>query len=154
MLKYTNYSIVFQEIPNETTLAINLSNCPNHCPDCHSKFLWEDTGKTLDSEAIDHILDQYAKGITCICFMGGDAEPDLVMDLAKHIKVVYPDLNVAWYSGKDKFPMCSIDLLDYIKIGRYDKNFGPLNKETTNQRMYKRDGSGKLVDITNMFWKK
>ena len=30
MLKYANYDIVFQEVPDEVTLAINISNCPNH----------------------------------------------------------------------------------------------------------------------------
>lgn len=41
MLKYVNTDIVFQEFPDEVTLAINLSNCPCHCPGCHSSYLWE-----------------------------------------------------------------------------------------------------------------
>ena len=36
MLKYAGYDIVFQEIPDEVTLAISLTNCPNRCPGCHS----------------------------------------------------------------------------------------------------------------------
>ena len=28
MLKYVNHDIVFQEFPDEVTLAINLSGCP------------------------------------------------------------------------------------------------------------------------------
>ena len=28
MLKYANFDIVFQEVPDEVTLAINISNCP------------------------------------------------------------------------------------------------------------------------------
>lgn len=32
MLKYAGYDIVFQEIPDEVTLALNLSGCPNGCP--------------------------------------------------------------------------------------------------------------------------
>jgi len=39
MLKYTTAQVVFSEIPDEITLAINLSNCPIHCPNCHSKEL-------------------------------------------------------------------------------------------------------------------
>lgn len=31
MLKYVNCGIVFQEIPDEVTLSINISNCPCHC---------------------------------------------------------------------------------------------------------------------------
>ena len=36
MLKYVNHDIVFQEFPDEVTLAINLSCCPNGCTGCHS----------------------------------------------------------------------------------------------------------------------
>ena len=51
---------------------------------------------------------------------------------------------------------------DYIKIGSYKKELGPLTSETTNQRMYKVEGvhhedgsfSYDLVDITKKFWKK
>ena len=44
MLKYVNTDIVFQEIPDEVTLAVNISNCPCRCPGCHSEYLWEDVG--------------------------------------------------------------------------------------------------------------
>ena len=42
MIKYYNAMVVFEEIPNEITLAINITNCPCHCKGCHSQFLWED----------------------------------------------------------------------------------------------------------------
>ena len=48
MLKYVNTDVVFQEIPDEVTLAINISNCPCHCPGCHSRYLWEDIGLSLE----------------------------------------------------------------------------------------------------------
>lgn len=32
MVRYHNFDIVFAEIPDETTLAINITNCPNRCP--------------------------------------------------------------------------------------------------------------------------
>ena len=50
MLKYTNTDIVFQEIPDEVTLAVNLSGCPCHCPGCHSQYLWGDEGEPLTDE--------------------------------------------------------------------------------------------------------
>ena len=53
MLKYANTDIVFQEIPDEVTLAINITNCPCHCPGFHSHYLWEDIGLPLDTDAID-----------------------------------------------------------------------------------------------------
>lgn len=47
MLKYVNTGVVFQEIPDEVTLAVNISNCPCRCPGCHSRYLWGDVGEPL-----------------------------------------------------------------------------------------------------------
>ena len=44
MFRYINTDIVFQEFPDEVTLAINISECPCRCPGCHSQFLWADRG--------------------------------------------------------------------------------------------------------------
>ena len=38
------FDVVFQEIPGEVTLALNLSGCPNRCAGCHSPHLWEEVG--------------------------------------------------------------------------------------------------------------
>ena len=95
MLKYVNTGIVFQEIPDETTLAINISNCPCHCPGCHSHYLWEDIGLPLDTDAIDQFVDQYGTDITCISFMGGDADPKAVNALAQYIHEFHPQFHVA-----------------------------------------------------------
>ena len=47
-----------------------------------------------------------------------------------------------------------VDNFDYVKIGPYMEEFGPLNKETTNQRLYKiTKPDNKIDDITYMFWK-
>ena len=86
MLRYVNYGVVFQEIPDETTLSINLSNCPIRCDGCHSKYLWNDIGSELDETAIDELLDKYDGDITCVCFMGGDAEPWAINSLAAYIR--------------------------------------------------------------------
>ncbi|MEG2282023.1 MAG: anaerobic ribonucleoside-triphosphate reductase activating protein, partial [Rikenellaceae bacterium] len=74
-LKYVNYDIVFQEIPDEVTLAINLSNCPNRCLGCHSPYLQQDIGEPLSEEVLSKLIDKYGSAITCVCFMGGDAAP-------------------------------------------------------------------------------
>jgi anaerobic ribonucleoside-triphosphate reductase activating protein len=49
-----------------------------------------------------------------------------------------------------------VDLLkfDYIKTGPYIAHLGPLNKPTTNQRLYKQLPDGTFDDITARFWKK
>ena len=154
MLKYANFDIVFQEVPDEVTLAINISNCPNQCVGCHSKYLWDDIGDTLDKNALDELVSKYRTGITCVCFMGGDADPYDVANLAMYLKNKYQDLKTAWYSGKNELPEAfHSETFDYIKTGRYDARFGPLNSITTNQRMVKRLADGRVKDITSRFQK-
>ena len=76
MLKVASFDIVFQEIPGEVTLALNLSNCPCHCPGCHSQHLAQDIGEPLNEELMDGLIARYGSMITCVAFMGGDAAPD------------------------------------------------------------------------------
>ena len=151
MLKYYNTMVVFEEIPDEVTLAINITNCPCRCAGCHSKFLWEDVGTPLDEEALDTLVSENG-GVTCVCFMGGDSEPSSVDRLAEHVKKL--GLKSGWYSGFDEISE-SVELknFDYVKIGRYMEDKGGLNKPTTNQRMYMVRQDGSLMDITEKFWK-
>ena len=155
MLKYANTDVVFQEIPDEVTLAINITNCPCHCPGCHSKYLWEDTGLPLNTDALDDFIDQYGRSITCIAFMGGDCDPKGVNMLAQYIHEEHPEFKVAWYSGRLRVPsFINKADFDYIKVGPFIRHLGPLNKPTTNQRFYRKLDNGTFEDITSRFWKK
>lgn len=143
--------VTFSEFPDEISLCINISNCPCHCVGCHSSYLAEDIGEPL-LESTLHKLITENKGITCIGFMGGDIEPKSVNALAQYIKTEYT-LKVGWYSGRQTLSK-DIDyrLFDYIKIGPYIEEYGPLNNPNTNQKMYLVD-NGQLIDITSKFWK-
>lgn len=153
-MKYINTGIVFQEIPDEVTLAINISNCPCRCPGCHSRYLWEDVGLPLDTGAIDAFVERYGRKITCIAFMGGDAEPVSVNMLAQYVHEEYPELKVAWYSGRLRLPsVVKKSDFDFIKIGPYIKHLGSLKEPTTNQRLYRKSEDGEFEDITPRFWK-
>ena len=155
MLKYVNTDIVFQEIPDEVTLAINISNCPCHCPGCHSQYLWEDIGQPLNTDAIDDFVAQYGTDISCISFMGGDAAPREVNMLAQYIHETYPQFKVAWYSGRTVISRLVVKTdFDYIKIGPYIEHLGPLKSKTTNQRMYRKTDDDTFEDITERFWRK
>jgi len=149
-VKYYNYDIVFQEIPDEVTLAVNITNCPHRCVGCHSPHLHQDIGQELTAETLDRLLDKYGRQITCVCFMGGDRQPKAVADLARHLHE-HTKLKVAWYSGNDKMP-ANAKLFDYVKIGGYQEKLGGLRSRTTNQRLY-HNVNGKPVDITNRFWR-
>ena len=156
-MKYYNYDVVFQEIPDETTLAINISNCPCRCLGCHSKFLWEDVGTELTIEEYERILGEVAEDITCVCFMGGDANTLFVQSLAEHTFRQYPHLKIGWYTGRQKLPSPTfLEVLDYVKVGPYIKELGGLKSRNTNQRMYKvlhpTMVTTKLEDITSRFW--
>lgn len=151
MLKYVDTKIVFQEIPDEITLAINISNCPCHCKGCHSPYLAEDIGKELNSHSLKRLIDNN-KGITCISFMGGDSNPSDIDALAQWVKIYYP-LKVAWYSGRQELAKeINLKWFDFIKLGPYIEELGPLNSKTTNQRFYK-VVNDELIDITSVFWK-
>lgn len=192
MLKYTDVKIVFQEIPDEITLCINLSNCPCHCKGCHSSYLAEDIGEVLTYCKIQKLLERN-KGITAICFMGGDNDPKLINHYAKLIKEscieevehtcrvnqlvalrkginlkpgdellfmksVPNPIKVAWYSGRQELSKeINTNNFDYIKLGPYMEECGPLNCRTTNQKFYKvihtSMGTSKMYDMTHRFWK-
>ena len=153
MLKYVNTGVVFQEIPDEVTISINLSNCPCRCPGCHSEYLWENIGTPLTAMELDHMVRGYSNDITCVCFMGGDAEPDYVNTLARFLRREYPMLKIAWYSGRSKLsPKVDKINFDYVKLGPFIAEKGCLKERTTNQRLYKRASGDDFTDITYRFW--
>ena len=155
MLKYVDTLVSFQEIPDEISLCINISNCPNNCPGCHSAYLKDDVGTPLTYTELIRILKDI-RGITCVCFMGGDKEPWEIQRLAQFIKE--KGLKVAWYSGKQELHEdIRLANFDYVKLGPYVEELGPLTSRTTNQVMYKIDHLADrpfVVDITSRFWKK
>ena len=152
MLKYVDAKVGFAEVPDEVTLAINISNCPCQCKGCHSSYLAQDIGTELTFNEVRKLIKKNS-GVSCIAIMGGDAEPDKINTLASFIINHYNSIKVAWYSGRQELSN-SIDLsnFDYIKLGPYKEEFGPLNSRTTNQRFYKVNGK-ELEDITSKFWK-
>lgn len=161
MLKYLNTQVTFSEIPDEITLCINITGCKIRCKGCHSAYLAEDIGEELTFEVLDSLIKKN-EGITCVAFMGGDAEPATVNDLASYVKESYPNIKTAWYSGRQELSK-HIDIKNFnaIKLGPYIEELGPLNSKTTNQRFYEvrqvSDVEGKLYygldDVTYKFWK-
>ena len=95
MVRYHNFDIVFAEIPCETTLAINITNCPNRCRGCHSLHLQADMGRVLDEAELCGILARYGRSVTCVCFMGGDAAPHEIAALADVVRQKFPVLHTA-----------------------------------------------------------
>jgi anaerobic ribonucleoside-triphosphate reductase activating protein len=118
--------------------------------------LRQDIGHELNELELESLISQN-EGINCVCFMGEGKDKDGLLSLARYVKKQHPELSIALYSGRaeeafeeDKKKFGKI--FDFIKIGPYDKEKGPLNKETTNQRLYSIIGGKKWVDITEKFW--
>ena len=154
--------VTFSEVPENVTLCINITGCPVHCPDCHSKWLWEDIGDELKPVVLSDLIAKN-DGITCIAFMGGDNSPVDIYNLAKWVKN-NTELKVCWYSGMSLREKIPLEYFDYIKTGPYKKELGGLDSFTTNQRFYEvvpkyAFNSNKIMyryleDITFKFWHK
>lgn len=151
-MKSVNETICFAEIPDETSLSFSISNCPNQCEGCHSPWLREDVGRDVDKILVEK-LERHKDLITCILFFGGDDDRQK-QELKEALAVCKAEgYKTALYSGFDNWPQDDklLELLDYIKIGRYDFDLGPLTSKTTNQRLYKKS-NGEWEDITYKFW--
>ena len=153
MLKYLHVKEVFSEIPDEITLAIAISGCTLKCYGCHSRELWEDKGEELSMITLNDLIKNH-KGITCVCLFGGEHDITTLKMLFSMVRHKY-GLKTAWYCGLDLLPKAHLDMptyLDYLKLGRFDLELGPLNDPNTNQRFYKINNN-KLEDCTSLFWK-
>lgn len=152
MIKHVpgDLSVVFSEIPDEITLAFNISNCQNNCLGCHSPYLRHDIGEELTLDRIDTYIKKNS-GITCICFMGEGNDLESLTGLARSIKSSWPYLSLAIYSGRTEIEDEFFEVFDYIKIGPYIEERGPLNDRNTNQILYKKFGES-WENITYRFW--
>lgn len=138
-MKFADTKVVFREIPDEITLAINISGCPVKCPGCHSSYLVQDIGEVLDRDSLKKLIESNP-GISCVSFMGGDADPAYVRELALWVKENWKGMKTGWYSGRDlRHAEKQLDAFDFVKVGPFIDEFGPLDWETTNQRFYKID---------------
>lgn len=141
-LRYASTQVVFTEVPNEISLAINITGCTIHCKGCHSQWLWSNKGKELTKDELNNLIENN-KGITTVLFMGGDNFIKQLTERARSINYHYPNLKVAWYSGRDDLEDSRIKelmtYLDYVKVGPYIKKLGGLDSPNTNQRFYKID---------------
>lgn len=147
-LKYQGYSVVFQEVPGEISLAFNISGCPYRCKGCHSPHLWDDIGRNL-SEDFEVALNEYQNKITCVCFMGGDQG---LNEIGRYCDIAHDrGLKTCIYTGAESIPKDYVRCFDYIKVGPYIEERGGLNKETTNQRMFRMIDGVAVEDITYRF---
>lgn len=165
MIKYVPKmtSVVMEEIPDRVTLAVDISNCTGLCEGCHSPFLRMDIGEELTPEAAEALISDNF-GVNCFLFLGEGNDPESLVRIAEHIRSAHPALALALYSGRESVEEEIWAAFDYVKTGPYRPECGPLNRRTTNQRLYlvhheKTAGEHSsaacytLEDITYRFWR-
>ena len=156
MIKYlpSATSVVLEEIPDMVSIAVDISNCRGNCVGCHSPWLQTDIGEELTREAVDRIIGENF-GVNCFLFLGEGRDPQALTALASYIST-HHGLRVALYSGRTRVEEEFYEVFDYIKLGPYIASNGPLNKPTTNQRLYRitrLPGQPPLLeDVTSRFW--
>ena len=148
MIKYVPgmTSVVIEEIPDRVTLAVDISNCQGNCVGCHSPFLKTDVGDPLTEEVIDALVAANF-GVDCFLFLGEGRDLPRLLSLAEHVRS--KGLLVALYSGRTEVEEEIYAAFDYVKVGPYRPECGPLNERSTNQRLYYH-----REDITHRFWRK
>lgn len=135
MLKFSSYDVVMQEIPNEVSLVFSIVGCKLACKGCHSSYLWdENSGEELTDEVFISLINKYSGLISCVLFMGGEWDEDLVskLKIAKSL-----ELKTALYTGLPlkKVNTKIIEQLNFLKTGRWVEKLGGLSSETTNQKL-------------------
>ena len=148
MIKYVPEltDIVLEEVPGRVTLAVEISNCRGSCIGCHSPFLKDDIGEELTPEVVDRLIAANF-GVNCFLFLGEGRDRAALLELAAHVRSL--GLEAALYSGRQEVEDAIWAAFDYVKVGPYIAEYGPLNERTTNQRMYYHG-----EDITPRFWHK
>lgn len=157
MLKYTEVQVTFAEIPTEISLCFSITNCSGLCRECHSPELRRDIGKRLKTNVCQEIGAH--PGITCVCFLGeGLRDKEALYEwpqIVESIRRWRPNLKIALYSGRPDIEREMWDLFDYVKVGPFIPECGPLDNPNTNQRLYKINRLTKQrEDITHLFWRK
>lgn len=152
MVKYCGHYITFQEVPNEVSLVLTISNCPYRCKDCHSPWLRKNIGDELTPEVINELLDKYQGAVTCVCFMGAGRELHSMKKLVEYVESL--GLKTCVYTGGEFYEVVDLGSPTYFKEGRYYAELGGLASPTTNQHMWKKNEDGNYENITSWFWRK
>lgn len=137
-LRFSVEQIVWQEVPNEVSLAFLFSGCPLRCQGCHSADSWKAGQGTVLTEAyLASRLKRYRGLISCVLFMGGEWVPTqlrIMLEAAGRA-----GLRTCLYTGleREELEAVSGDIipyLTYLKTGRWRAELGGLESPRTNQR--------------------
>lgn len=136
-MKYDSAGLSEIEIPVEKNLVINIT----------------DNGDLL-LDNFNNIFNSYRKQISCVCFVGEGKIDFISKEEFKHYcQIIHRhEIKAALYSNRDVEIEKWMYIFDYIKLGSENNRYGPITKEGTNQKLYKKI-EDEYRDITHIFWK-
>jgi anaerobic ribonucleoside-triphosphate reductase activating protein len=124
--------VVFQEVPGEISLSFSVAGCQLGCKGCHSAELWYlEGGWELTPNLYLEALEQYEGLATCVLFLGGEWEPELLVQFLKIARD--RGLKTCLYTGEDEISQDIFEQLTYLKTGRWVQELGGLIASTSNQ---------------------
>ncbi len=154
-LHYTEVCLSPLEVPGESSICIYLSGCINRCHNCHYPELQKEDYRDALKLYYKDIIALYLHLATCVCFLGEGkgtgVEQQELSECAKYAHGL--GLKTCLYSGRDTGIEPWMHVFDYIKLGSYQEEAGPLSSRTTNQRFYVRKFDSHYKDITAIFYK-
>ena len=132
-MRFSREEIVWQEVPGEVSLAFTISGCPLACRGCHSADTWAPgQGSLLSPAYLQQRLQQYRGLITCVLFMGGEWQPDLLSARLQQVREA--GLQTCLYTGLEDVSPALKPQLTYLKTGPWQAELGGLDSPHTNQR--------------------
>lgn len=129
-MRILNYFTSFQEVPDKLSLCFSVYGCPHNCKNCS----WKDEKNFLNLTVTDilEIVDKNKEFIDCVCFLGGEWEPEFKTILSSCREM---GLLTCLYTGLEDITDNDIlSNLNYVKVGPYIENLGGLQSKTTNQK--------------------
>lgn len=155
-MNFSNFQIVFQEVPDEVSLCFSISGCNLGCKGCHSTETWNPKyGDLLTKEKLLDIIEKYKSLSTCVLFYGGEWEIDNLIELLTIAKD--NNFKTCLYTGLEYRELVEknkniLSYLDFLKTGRWIQARGGLDAPFTNQKFYKIENNI-LNDLTYKFKK-
>lgn len=125
--------ILFQEVPDEVSLAYTVTGCRLKCNGCHSEDSWDATsGSPLSEKIFIKDLKRYEGLVTCVLFFGGEWQAEALIE--KLMIARKHSLKTCLYTGLPKISQQIVQHLTYLKTGRWNASLGGLSSQTTNQK--------------------
>lgn len=156
LIPVVDTGITLNEVPGHIAFYVDIGECNQRCPGCHSPHLWKYVPhKTSFEDLMRKILDAKEEGADAVVLMGGTTNGLAEGSLKAIIQAISCVLPVALYSGSDNIGedmkyLTKTDLT-WLKTGSYKKKLGGLRDPKTNQRFFEKQPNGKIKEITEVF---